>query len=216
MKRFFFLPIFISYLLLTLFLIILFKYSIIYKVIIGIACLIIGFLSRRAAIPFRDTIKNDGEIFLSPIHGTVQSIRSSADGGNEIRISMGMLDEKGLYLPTTGEVDFLKAYLGKKLPRDAKPEDFYRSTEEFSHTDFTLTSKNQTKTLMRFIDCTFGMRPTIWLKSGDRGRAAACFGYYPFGGTLIIYLPKNSDILVFENEKIVPGQTVVAALKDIK
>ena len=69
---------------------------------------------------------------------------------------------------------------------------------------------------MRFIDCTYGHRPSIWLKSGDCGRGAACFGFYPFGGTLIIYLPQNSDILVFEKERVVPGQTVISAFKDVK
>jgi hypothetical protein len=54
----------------------------------------------------------------------------------------------------------------------------------------------------------------LWVKSGDRGRGGACFGYYPFGGTLLIYLPAKSDILIFEKEKIFPGQSVIAATKN--
>ena len=187
-----------------------------WKIAVTLVCSVAGYAFRRASIPYRDTFKNDGEIYLSPVHGIVEGIRQTSDGTHEVRISIGLWSEKGLYLPTAGEVSYLKAHSGEKVPRDAGPEAFYRSSDELSHTDFTLTSRNETKTLMRFIDCTFGKRPTIWLKSGDRGRGAACFGFYPLGGTLIIYLPKNSDILVFEKEQIVPGQTVIAALKDTK
>ena len=131
-----------------------------------------------------------------------------------MRIAISFWDQKGLYLPTAGEVSYLKASRGRRLHRDSETQAFYGPIEDVAHTDLTLTSKNKTETLMRFIDCSAGKRPTIWLKSGDRGRGAACFGYYPFGGTLLIYIPDTSDVLVYENETVVPGQTVIAALKD--
>lgn len=129
---------------------------------------------------------------------------------------MSLWDEKGLYLPTTGEVSYLKATKGKKVPRNGENHEFYGPLEDVSHTDLILTSKSGVKTTMRFVDCPNGQRPMVWLKSGDRGRGAACFGYYPFGGTVLIYLPANSDILVYESEHIVPGQTVIADIKEVK
>lgn len=222
MKRFTFLPTEIVYGLLIIWCYALWNLSSGNKVMITILFSIVFFISRRSAIPYRDTLKNDGEIFLSPVHGIVESIRRDTSTWDEvpvtheIRISIGPWAEKGLYLPTSGEVSFLKANKGKKIPRNAESQEFYFPVAEVAHTDFILTSKNYTKTLMRFIDCTYGQRASIWLKSGDRGRGAACFGYYPFGGTLIIYLPQNSDILVFEKERVVPGQTVIAAFKDVK
>ncbi len=181
---------------------------------------IILFVFRRSTIPYRDTLKNDGEIYLSPVHGIVQSIRRETTTwddlpiSHEIRIAIGHFDEKGLYLPTAGEVSYLRANKGQKILRTAESKEFYVPMGELAHTDLVLTSKNQTKSLMRFIECPYGIRPTIWLKSGDRGRGGACFGHYTFGGTLIIYLPPNCDILVFEKERVVPGQTVLAALRD--
>ena len=150
------------------------------------------FIFRRSSVAFQDTIKSDGEIFLSPIHGTVESVRHQVTipdypvTCHEVRISISFWDEKGLYLPTSGEVTYLKANKGKRLHRHSPTEVFYGPVEELAHTDFILTSKNQTGTLLRFIDCSTGKRPAIWLKSGDRGRGGACFGYYPFGGTLLI------------------------------
>lgn len=222
MRKLSFLPpeIFISLILLWIW--ILFKLPIGYKVLSSLLACCSLYTFRKAAIPYRDTLKNNGEIYLSPVHGLVESIRRDTttleDGSvtHEVRISIGGWDEKGLYLPTTGEVTYLKASKGLKIPRGSESELFYLPVSELAHTDFILKSKNQTQTLMRFIDCKYGKRPSVWLKYGDRGRGAACFGYYPFGGTLLIYLPQNSDILVFEKERIVPGQTVIAALKDLK
>jgi len=222
MRRFSFLPNLYVYLLLLLGLYGLKNWPLTYKILICLVVFLVFYVFRRSFIPYRDTLKNDGEIYLSPVHGIVESIRRDATSwdevpfSHEVRISIGPWDEKGLYLPTAGEVSYLKATRGKKIDRGADAQEFYKPTTELSSTELVLTSKNFTKSLMRFIDCTYGQRPSMWLKSGDRGRGAACFGYYPLGGTLIIYLPQNSDILVFEKERVVPGQTVIAALKDVK
>jgi hypothetical protein len=222
MTRFFFLPAWFIYFLTTFWVYTFFYCSLGYQVCLSMILVFLGYFFRRAAIPYRDTLKNEGEIFLSPVFGRVEAIRRDTTGFeeaslcHEIRISISGWDEKGLYLPTAGEVNYLKAHSGAKIPRKSDEKLFYRPIGELSHTDFILKSKNQTKTLMRFIDWQYGKRPTIWLKSGDRGRGAACFGFYPFGGTLLIYLPQNSDILVFEGEKVVPAQTVIAAIKDMK
>lgn len=220
MKRLFFLPTEISYGLLALIIYAFWKLPLIYEIPVLLFTSLILFVFRRSSVPYRDTLKNDGEIFLSPTHGRVESVRHSVlsldypSPCHEVRISLSFWDEKGLYLPTAGEATYLKASKGKKIHRRSPTHIFYGPVEELAHTDLTLTSKNQVGTLMRFIDCTTGQRPTIWLKSGDRGRGGACFGYYPFGGTLLIYLPASSDVLVYEKEIVVPGQTVIAALKD--
>lgn len=222
MKRFFFLPSSVSWGLFFLLIYSWMKLSFGHGLLVSVICFIVGFVTRRSSVPYRDTLKNDGEIYLSPVYGEVKSIRRNVElphipgEGQEVRIAISGLSEKGLYLPTAGEATYLRATKGAKIARDSESIAFYRPMDDVAHTDLVLTSKNKTQTLMRFVDCKYGTRPTIWLKSGDRGRGAACFGYYPFGGTLLIYLPNNSDILVFEKEFVVPGQTVIAALKDTK
>ncbi len=222
MKRFFFLPTISTYTLIAAIFISYYYLNALPWAFFSFVCLGVLSFFRRSFIPYRDTLKNEGEIFLSPVHGVIKSIRMSVPTLNEthphheVRISISSFVEKGLYMPTSGEVSYLRANKGIKIPRDAEGKEFYRPIDEISHTDLTLTSKNQVKTLLRFIDCKYGKRPSIWLKSGDRGRGAACFGYYPFGGTLITYLPHTSDILVFEGESVVPGQTVIAAVKEVK
>lgn len=219
MRRFFFLPSMVPYGMIAALVYAFLYFDLFWQITVILACLLISLVFRKAAVPYRDTLKTDGEIYLSPVHGTVEAIRQGIDTPDfptprhEVRISMSLLDEKGLYLPTSGEVSYLKANKGRKVSRYAGTTEFYGSPAELSHTDFVLTSKDQTNTLIRFIDSPRGNRPVLYMKSGDRGRGAACFGYYPFGGTLIIYLPASSDILVFPKERLVPGQSVIAALK---
>lgn len=220
MKRFFFLQNEISFGLIGLMIWAFVKPPLIVEIPVLLMSSLVLFLFRRRPVNYVDTLKNDGEIYLSPVHGVVESVRYAVEVQDfpspchEVRISLNFWDEKGLYLPTTGELTYLRAIKGIKVPRKSTKETFFGPLEKLSHTEFSLLSKNQNLTLMRFIDFKMGKRPTIWLKSGDRGRAGACFGYYPFGGNLLVYLPITSDILVFENEQVVPGQSVIASLKD--
>ncbi|HXH30028.1 MAG TPA: hypothetical protein VNJ01_04380 [Bacteriovoracaceae bacterium] len=222
MRRLFFLPTTITYGLFALLFYSVLKHTIYVQLAVVLVFILVGFVFRRSSVPHRESSKLGGEIYLSPVHGRVESIRQMIvtpeypSPCHEVRISMSLIDEKGLYLPTAGEVTYLKATKGKKIPRNAKEESFYTSVEEISHTDLKLTSKSKITYLLRFIDSTYSERPVVYLKYGDRGVGAACFGYYPFGGTLIIYLPQNSDILVFDKEKVIPGLTVIAAVKDKK
>ncbi len=220
MKRFFFVSRELFIILLIVVFVAYFFLSGFLKGLLIISALLVLLYLRRYYIPYRDTLKNEGEIFLSPVYGRVETIRRVENSFEflpeafEIRITSNYLDEHGLYLPTVAEMSFLRAYKGKGLYRYEKPEAFLGEFTELAHTDVMLKSKNEVQSVLRFIDCKYGSRPHIWMKSGDRGRGAACFGYYPFGGTLIIYLPLNTDILVYPGEKIVPGQTVIAALRN--
>jgi hypothetical protein len=220
MKRLFFLPTEVSYLVVGLLIYAFLKLPLFLEIPVLLGASLLLFLFRRARVPYRETVKLEGELYLSPVHGTVEAVRHSVTNSfypspcHEVRISLSFWDEKGLYLPTSAETSYLKANKGLRLSRNAPDHFFYGSVEDMSHTDLTLVSKNSTQTLIRFIDCPAGTMPIIWLKSGDRGRGGACFGYYPFGGTLLIYLPATSDVLVFDKERVTPGVTVIAAIKD--
>lgn len=187
-----------------------------WPMLIGGAFLI--WLHRRYDIPWRDTLKNDGEIFLSPIAGEVVKIgmwTDPEDGKSygQLRLRMNLTDNWGLHLPSSSEMEFLKEFPGKSLSRREIGLVSEENLTTHSHTDMLLRSKNGVGSRMRFVHCVSGRSPCIWMKSGDRGRGAACFGHYPFGGSLIVYVPQPSDILVVENEKIEAGQTVLAVFK---
>jgi phosphatidylserine decarboxylase len=176
-------------------------------------------LNRKKAITWKDSLKNDGSILLSPVDGEIVRISQFIDPEDsveytEIRIKMSVTNYWGVHLPNSSEMEYLKSNRGKFLNRE-QIEDFDLSEiEDYCKTDLTLRSKNDNATKMRFLHCIYGKSPKIWMKSGDRGRGAACFGYYPFGGSLLVYISRPSDILVIKGEKIEAGQTVLAVFKN--
>ena len=185
-----------------------------------LSLIIVPFLTifRRSPVPFIDTVKVDKELILSPSFGTIISIRQNTELfetgeiGHEIRVALSFWNPKGLYLPTSSEVSYLHHLKGEHIPLDAEPEKFYGNLENISRTNVTFLNQRKVPISLRFIDRPNGVRPEIWMKTGDIGKAGACFGYYILGGTLIIYLPKECNILVYESERVVPGSTVIASL----
>jgi hypothetical protein len=204
MSRFFFLPKLFFYGLFFLNIYLFYGDFSLTQVLVLLMTLFILFIFRKSSVLYQETIRNDGEIFLSPVHGVVESIKYSVESVDEnlsfheVKISLSFWGEKGFYFPTAGEISaFKQESLTKK---------------NLVYSAFTLTSKNGNRLSLKFFNFLGGLPPVLWIRSGDRGRGGACFGYYPFGGTLIIYLPTKSDILVFEKEKIFPGQSVIAAI----
>lgn len=175
-------------------------------------------LNRRRDLPWRDTLRSDGEMFLSPVDGEVVKIGTWTDpeagfAYSEVRLRMNYTNNWGLHLPSSCEMEFLKNYPGRRSNRKDLAHITTDESGPLEKTDMVLRSKNGVASRLRFLQCEIGRSPKIWMKSGDRGRGAACFGYYPFGGSLIVYVPQPSDILVVENEKITAGQTVLAVFK---
>jgi hypothetical protein len=113
-------------------------------------------------------------------------------------------------------MEYLKGHRGQLLPRKDLETFDLSKIDEMTKTDLTLRSKYGLMTKLTFIHSRFGKSPKIWMKSGDRGRGAACFGYYPFGGSLIIYIPKPCDVLIIKGEQLVPGHTVLAVTKKVE
>ncbi len=175
-------------------------------------------LHRRRDVQWHDTVKSNGELFLSPVDGEIVRIGEWIDPEagfkySELQLKISPLNNWGLHLPSSSEMEYLKSYAGRRIRRQDLASIETETSGDVSKTDMVLRNKSGLASRLRFIHCEFGGTPKIWMKSGDRGRGAACFGYYPFGGSLIVYVPYPSDILVVENEKTTAGQTVLAVFR---
>ncbi len=173
------------------------------------------FAYRKKSINWKENLKNDGTVILSPVAGLIVDVgdyynEEESIHYSKIKIIVRVTDYWGLHLPFSSEMDFLKSQRGKFLPRKELISFDLSLLETMTKTDLILRSKNSLLTKMTFIHSRFGRSPKIWMKSGDRGKGAACFGYYPFGGSLIIYIPKPCDVLIIKGEQLVPGHTVLA------
>ena len=97
MRRFTFLPAELIYIFLFIWIYAFWNWSFGYKALTSIILLTVFYALRRSSIPYRDTLKNNGEIFLSPVHGIVQSIRRDTSVWDDALWSAGDLVTKTWY-----------------------------------------------------------------------------------------------------------------------
>jgi hypothetical protein len=178
------------------------------------------FVARRREALTEEATANHGQILLSPADGVITKVLPAAPDGEgvtvvEVRIRVSTLRYWGLHLPAPGENAYLKQSPGPRLHRKQLADLDPARAAEAAHTDLVLAIPRFSPVRLRFLHCVRGMAPRIWMKSGDRGKSGACFGHYPFGGSLIVYVPQPGDILVVEGENVTAGESVLAAFRPL-
>jgi hypothetical protein len=175
--------------------------------LISVPALVLIFLTRKKEIQFKETSKTKGDLFLSPIYGKVVSV-SKTPIEYVVIIKMNFWKSWGLYLPFSSEMSYLNREKGERYYNN---ED-YKNLSSIFRTEVELVSKRSKKCKLFFPKRINDRNPILWMKSGDRGRGAACFGYYPFGGLIVIFLPAETEILVVEGENIQAGFSVIGVI----
>lgn len=182
------------------------------------------YLFRNPGPLYKDNFKHPPNIYLSPVFGEIKQIRHNVSHvfwGKElveVHITAPRRGPMGLYLPINCEV----MEVSKK--KKAQFWRYFRETDprkEIYLPDQSLESLAGTMVRLKSIQGQmFGIQivknikdfwPRIWVRPGDKGRAGACFGHFPFGGTVLLYLPKDSEILTKKDALLVAGETTLAA-----
>ena len=171
------------------------------------------FISRRQTRTIQDTARLDSEIFIAPITGKIEKIEIYQNEQLYIKIRMSLFGGWGLYLPLNSEMKHLRIKEGDHVLQNSLDVQVAK-IESYHRTEIELFSARSRNYLMYCLHPSVDRLPKIWMKSGDKGVGAACFGFFPFGGWVFVVLPKNSDLLVVENEHIVAGESVIAVIKD--
>jgi phosphatidylserine decarboxylase len=173
-------------------------------------------LFRKPKINYKDSLSNATDIFLSPATGVVIDVHSEVENPithkktHTVKIAVPLQGPFGLYLPYSSKVNFYDEQEGKKIwRRDKKPVDLSVIKKQ----NIVLENKLGNVSTIQVLRCPLGGRPDIWIRPGDKGRSAANFGYMPFGGSILLSLPSDGDILVKKGDKVVSGETVIAGLK---
>lgn len=172
---------------------------------------------KKNGVNFQDLTSSASGLF-SPVNGKIMSIQKHVDHdifGNDlnvIQIRMDIFDEYGILLPLTSEVKDLRFKDGNSFWRNKLVEIADASGPSFGLGAFQISFSDSIKSDigMEFYRCQLGLWPRIWVLPGDRGKSRACIGYLPFGGTVLLYLPNNFEILVHEGEQLVSGESIVA------
>lgn len=131
-------------------------------------------LARKRPTLFLDDQPGGEGLLLSPVNGSVTSVRSHVRhdvfGPDlvEIELKLPFWKEWGLLLPTSGEV----------IDTVEKKGAYY----------ITLLRPDGRRVGLALIKNLVGCSASLNLLPGDRGRSAARFGHFSFGGKVLLYL----------------------------
>jgi phosphatidylserine decarboxylase len=173
------------------------------------------YLVRRRKQDYKDRLSDEDSILLSPVNGLIYAVESDSDlEGHEgkftlLRVSVAHLDEWGVYMPFRGEIDGLARNKGKSIFRYENKLSKFKEND-LESVKIQINSKKLNYCVLNILKCAIGLKPRIWVEPGDRGSSGSCIGYMPFGGTVLVYLPSNFEVIVKANDQLLAGETVLA------
>lgn len=174
---------------------------------------------RRNRNDFRDDHSVTKGLVFSPANGKIVHIEHNVSHGIygdqliEIQILIPWWKEMGIYMPLSAEIKTLLVLKGRSFYR-------YRKTEEITGSDIgkgvSLSLDNRGESVgLTFFKCRLGLWPELIVMPGDKGGRRVNIGYFPFGGTVMLYLPKKYEILIKSNDEVQAGETILAVAPEL-
>lgn len=178
----------------------------------------IYFILRKNRNDFRDDPISTKGVIFSPANGKVIHVEPRISHGvfgdhlYEIQISIPWWKEMGIYLPLSCEIKQLLVLKGQSFFR------YFRAIEILGTKDgkgVSLSLDNRGENIgLSLIKCKLGLWPEVMVMPGDRGGRRVNIGYFPFGGTVMLYLPRKYEILIKIDDEVNAGETILAVLPD--
>lgn len=177
-----------------------------FALLAGICLVLTAFLGHLFRDP--DRIQpDDAELCVAPADGKVTAVQAAADpfSGERrqmVRVDVGFLDVKVLRFPVSGKLERLQPAsmqpeLGSLFPMPAfEAEIVGKANQRF-------ILRASAAPLMRWLEC--AVEKGDKLKRGDR------FGFS--AGAVELYLPEGFEAQVTVGDKVLAGQSVLAARK---
>ncbi|MBC7539254.1 MAG: hypothetical protein H7281_10565 [Bacteriovorax sp.] len=191
-----------------------------YKIltIMVIAYIVLYVVLRKSRNDFRDDPISTRGVIFSPANGKVVHIEHNVSHGFygdqliEIQIMIPWWKEMGIFLPLSCEIKNLLVLKGQSFFRYLKAVEVLGS-KEGKGVGLALDNRGESIGLT-FFKCKLGLWPELMVMPGDRGGRRVNIGYFPFGGTVMLYLPKKYEILVKTNDEVNAGETIFAVVPD--
>lgn len=170
------------------------------------------FCFRQKKLKHKDNPIQAEELLVSPLNGKVVKIQVN-DEGTQITIVQPWFREIGLYIPLDCDVINVLKIRGSSFFRYSNLEKLRAQGKTYYEYFMELQTKNKKFVKLRMFKCFAGLKPSLSVLGGDRGKTGARYGFFPFGGTMVMIFGHGSDILVRENENVIAGETLIARLK---
>ncbi len=119
--------------------------------------------------------------------------------------------ELGIYSPYSAEVKDVKRKVGLAHFRFKKDD-----PSDYSAIQLFLEDKQSTKIVVEFIECTLGKLPSLKVLAGDRVKRKANIGYFPFGGTVRVYLPQSVEVIIRLGDEVISTETVLGGVEQLE
>lgn len=175
---------------------------------------------RRKKSPYREDATLKEGILLSPANGRIQHVRSGIEhtvfGRDlvEIKVTLPWWREMGIFLPFSCEVRDLIARQGKSYFRYTDHAFSSQSEDVFDGICLILEGPKGERIGLQLLECKLGLWPQITVMPGDRGKRQVNIGHLPLGGTVLLYLPQNYEILVNTDEDVIAGESLIASAQE--
>lgn len=171
---------------------------------------------RKNRNDFRDDPVSTRGVIFSPANGKIINIEHNVSHGLygdqliEVQIMVPWWKEMGISLPLSCEIKNLLVLKGRSFLRTRKAINELGSSEGKG---VSLALDNRGESLgLSFYKCKLGLWPELMVMPGDRGGRRVNIGYFPFGGTVMLYLPKKYEILIKTNDEVTAGETIMAVV----
>lgn len=208
MKRFFFqkdMAIKLAILSLVLLIVLPIEFFLLWLFLLGLTF----FLFRRNAASHKNSLSSSVDIVLSPVTGIVDEIVDEQNT-KKIKISIPVWGPFGLYMPNSSEITRSEKLGTVRFWRKRKISQFSGNNER---AQVELINKLGQKVSLQVLRCVYGLPAQLWPRAGDKGRSCALMGVFPFGGSIIVEVPAESEILVVKSERVKAGFTILAGMK---
>jgi hypothetical protein len=173
---------------------------------------------RKNRNDFRDEPISTKGVIFAPVNGKIVHMENNVSHGMygdqlmEIQIMIPWWKEMGIFMPLSSEIKTLMVLKGQSFLRTKIAEEVI-GTKEGKGVSVALDNRGETIGLT-FFKCKLGLWPELMVMPGDRGGRRVNIGYFPFGGTVMLYLPKKYEILLKINDEITAGETIMAVIPD--
>ena len=157
---------------------------------------------------FRDpprTIPTESNIIVSAADGKVTRIEEREDG-KFVSVFLSPLDVHINRAPIAGRVVKVELFQGKKAPATSN-----EASQTNERNALTIEGEKMTVICTQIVGI-LARRIVCWRKAGDNLAIGEKYGLIKFGSRTDLLMPKNVEILVKMDEKVVGGETIIGRL----
>ena len=178
------------------------------------------YLTRKSKGHYKEDSSLKNNMVYGPVNGKVLSVKKNVNHkifGNDltqIQIQIPFWRETGVFLPMTLEITDMIVQKGREWWRWSGAELPDQKDKVMPGLSVTCQGVNGADIGIQFHKCYLGFWPELRVIPGDRGKVQVNIGFFPFGGTVVLYLPSNYEILIDKNNEMIAGQTIVAGLPE--